>query len=68
MKTLQPLAQHWAITLSQQPTVDMNDTPRVEPQQVADIREVGKRAEREPVQNRRCACLVSILNDVGGLD
>ena len=68
MKTLQPLAQHWAITLSQQPTVDMNDTPRVDPQQVAVIREVVNRAEREPVHDSRCACLVSILNDVGGLD
>ena len=68
VESLQAGREHRAVDLVQEPSSDVHDTGRVDAEQVAVVREVVNRTERDPIDHGGDPLGTSVLDDVGRLD
>ncbi len=64
MEPLQADAQHGAVDLAEEPVRDVDDTFRIDPEQVAVEREVVDRTQRQAVHHRGDPFRFYVRNDV----
>ena len=67
MESLKAAPQHRTVVLVEEPTREMYDATRIDAKQVPVIRKVMYRAQRDPVDDRRHASGVPVVDDVSGL-